>query len=76
MREILQRLLKPVGPERRFGTVALLLPDGRYVVADDQGQRMTVGGVAGYLPGTPVIIQSGRIVEIGSRPALRKTLRV
>lgn len=76
MREILQRFLRPDEPAQLFGTVSALLPDGRYVVTDDQSRKLTVTGAAGYLPGTPVIIQSGRITDIGNRPPIRKTIRV
>lgn len=76
MREVLSRLLRPEEPVRIFGRVALQLADGRYVVTDDQGRKLTVDGPAGYLPGTPVVIQSARIVDTGSRPAVRKTIKV
>lgn len=76
MREVLQRLLRPEGPPRIFGRVAVLLPDGRYVVTDERARKLTVDGDAGYLPGTPVIIQSSRIVGTGSRPPAKKTIKV
>jgi len=74
--EVLQRLLKPAEPVRRFCTIEELLPDGRYVVADDRRRRLTVDGAAGYLPGAAVIVQSGRIVGYGSRTPVSKTWRV
>lgn len=76
MREILQKMLEKPEPVRRFGRVESSLPDGRYIVVDDQERKTTVDGAAGYLPGASVIVQTGRIVGVGSRPAIKKTYRV
>ena len=75
-RDILQRLLRPGEPARRFCTIESVLPDGRYTVTDDQGRKLTIDGDAGYLPGAQVIIQNGRIVGHGRRTAARKKIRV
>ncbi|SHO52827.1 hypothetical protein [Desulfopila aestuarii] len=75
-REILQRLLRQPDPVRIFATVQSVTTDGRYRVTDDQGRSMTVDGEAGYLPQVAVIIQLGRIVGTGRRPAVTKIYRV
>jgi hypothetical protein len=67
MRQILERLLSPPEPVRRFCTVEDVKPDGRYVVVDDQGRKFTVDGDTGYLPGQDVVVQTGRIVRRGRR---------
>lgn len=75
-REILRRLLQQPAPVRTFATVEARTADGRYKVADDQGRTFIVDGDFGYLPQAGVIIQSGRIVGYGRRPAVTKTYRV
>jgi hypothetical protein len=67
MREILERLLKPTEPVRRFCSVQGVNGDGTYVVVDDLQRKYTVDGDAGYLPGNDVIVQAGRIVRRGKR---------
>ncbi len=76
MQEILQRLLRPEEPPRRFCKVTEVLPDGRYKVTDSQGRSITVDGDGGYLAENPVIIQSGRIVGMGRRKAISKVCKV
>lgn len=76
MRQILERLLKPADPVRRFCTVKTVNINGTYVVVDDQDRKYTVDGDAGYLPGKSVIVQSGRIVGYGKRAATAKVYRV
>ena len=76
MREVLQRLLKREEPPRRFVTVVSVLLDGRYVVTDDQGRKLTVDGDAGYLPGNPVIVRNGRITGAGRRTPATRTFKV
>ena len=74
--DILRRLVSPDAPPRIFARVTSRRADGRYVVQDDLGHRLTVDGAAGYLPGANVIIQAGRIVDTGSRPPITTTIRV
>lgn len=75
-RDILQRLLQRPAPARIFATIESRTADGRYRITDDQGRALIVDGEQGYLPGASVIIQSGRVVGIGRRPAVTKTYRV
>jgi len=75
-RDILQRLLRPGEPVRRFCTIESVLSDGRYTVIDDQRRKMTIDGDTGYLPGGQVIVQNGRIVGYGRQTAARKKIRV
>ncbi len=74
--EILQRLLKPAEPVRRFGEVVEVKPDGRYVVKDDQERTFTIDGDKGYLPGIQVVVIGGRIVGLGLRKPASKVFRV
>lgn len=76
MREVLQRLLRPTEPPRRFGEIESVLLDGRYIVVDDRGRRMTVDGPADYLPGNEVVVQNNRIVGLGRRRPATKTIKV
>jgi hypothetical protein len=76
MRKILERLLSPSEPIRRFCTVEDVKPDGRYVVVDDLKRKFTIDGDAGYLPGQDVVVQNGRIVRRGRRKTAIKTYRV
>lgn len=75
MRQILERLLTPAAPVRRFCTVKTANQDGTYVVVDDLGRKWTVDGDTGYLPGNDVVVQAMRIVRRGKRGAA-KTYRV
>ena len=76
MRAVIDRLLAPEEPPRRFGTVRDVLPDGRYRVVDERLRIFTVDGAAGYLPGGQVVISAGRIVGSGSRAPIGTTVRV
>lgn len=76
MKTVLQRLLRQDDPPRIFASVVGSRPDGRYTVCDDIGRKITVDGAAGYLPGVMVVVQAGRIVGTGTRPPVRKTIKV
>ena len=62
MNDILQEIFIKKEPQRRFCSIVRILNDGRYLVQDDQGRKITVDGDNGYLPGNNVIVQSMRIV--------------
>lgn len=76
MRTALERIFSTDTPPRDFATVTAILPDGSYKVVDDLLRQTTVDGPVGYLPGTQVTIQAGRIVGTGNRKPISKTVRV